>query len=114
MKSVMAQAKCVVLPVFENSYSGATTTLLQAMAMGKAVIVTKTGAIAEGYHLVHNENVLFVPPGDDEALNRAFESVFTDESLSVSLGKKARETVEKYLTWQQYSQKMKTVVTKIE
>jgi len=35
VRSALAGARCVALPVRDNSYSGATTTLLQAMAMGK-------------------------------------------------------------------------------
>ena len=44
-------ARVVALPVRENSYSGATTTLLQAMACGKPTVVTRTAAIARGYEL---------------------------------------------------------------
>ena len=43
-----AQARLVALPVSDNSYSGATTVLLQAMAMGKPVVVSRTDAIADG------------------------------------------------------------------
>ncbi|MCZ7585336.1 MAG: glycosyltransferase [Deltaproteobacteria bacterium] len=42
---LLAEAAFVVLPVVENSYTGATITLLSAMAAGKAVIVSRTAAI---------------------------------------------------------------------
>ena len=48
----------------DNSYSGATTVLLQAMAMGKPVIVSRTAAIAEGYELEDGVNCRLVKPGD--------------------------------------------------
>jgi hypothetical protein len=41
----------VALPVRENTYSGATTVLLQALALGKPVVVSRTSAIATGYGL---------------------------------------------------------------
>lgn len=107
----VSQSKFVVLPVFENSYSGATTTLLQAMALGKAVIVTKTGAIADGYHLAHEQNVLFVPPEDIEALDVAFTRLSTDPALRMALGAAARETVARHLNWQRYSHQMYSIIT---
>ena len=57
----LAGARVVVLPVRDNTYSGATTTLLQAMASGKPVVVTRTAAIARGYHLEDGANCRLVP-----------------------------------------------------
>ena len=56
-------ARVVALPVRENTYSGATTTLLQAMACGKPVVVTRTAAIARGYHLEDGVNCRLVAAG---------------------------------------------------
>ena len=57
-------ARVVALPVKENTYSGATTTLLQAMAMAKPIVISRVGAICEGYGLRDDENCLLVKPGD--------------------------------------------------
>ena len=65
------EARVVALPVRENSYSGATTVLLQAMALGKPVVVTRTKAIETGYGLVDGENCRLVAPGDDMGFERA-------------------------------------------
>ncbi len=83
----------------ENTYSGATTTLLQAMACGKPVVVTRTAAIARGYHLEDGVNCRLVPPGDLAALEQAVVSVLDDHGLAAGLGLRARETVERNLTW---------------
>src|SRR4029078_6473269 len=47
----LLSARAVALPVRENSYSGATTTLLQAMACGKPVVVSRTSATARAGHV---------------------------------------------------------------
>ena len=57
MRDRLERARVVALPVRDNSYSGATTVLLQAMALAKPVVVTRTAAIATGYGLVDGENV---------------------------------------------------------
>ena len=96
-------ARVVVLPVRDNTYSGATTVLLQAMACGKPVVVTKTAAIERGYHLEDGVNCLLVPPGDLDALEHSVERVLGDPELAASLGARARETVERHLTWERYT-----------
>ena len=56
MRDRLENARVVALPVRENTYSGATTVLLQAMALEKPVVVSRTSAIATGYGLVDGEN----------------------------------------------------------
>ncbi len=70
MRARLERGRVVVLPVRENSYSGATTVLLQAMALAKPVVVTRTAAIATGYGLVDGENVRLVAPGDGAGARR--------------------------------------------
>ncbi len=68
MKLRLEEARVVALPVRDNSYSGATTVLLQAMALGKPVVVSRTKAIASGYGLVDGDNCRLVEPGDADGV----------------------------------------------
>jgi Glycosyltransferase len=106
----LARARVVALPVRENSYSGATTVLLQAMALAKPVVVTRTKAIATGYGLVDGENCRLVPPGDADGFERALVEVLRDEPEARHLGASARSTVERDLTWDQYVDRLATVL----
>jgi glycosyltransferase involved in cell wall biosynthesis len=99
----LAAARVVALPVRENSYSGATTVLLQAMAMAKPVVVSRTAAIAEGYELEDGVNCRLVEPGDLEAFGRALVETTTGAAAAVSLGTRARETVERSFSWERYT-----------
>jgi glycosyltransferase involved in cell wall biosynthesis len=103
IRDALVHASVVVLPVRENSYSGATTTLLQAMASGKATVLTRTAAIADGYHLVDGANCRLVPPGDLAALEAAVVATLEDPVRATSLGRRARDTVERNLTWSRYA-----------
>jgi len=102
MRRRLAEARVVALPVRENSYSGATTVLLQAMALGKPVVVSRTNAIARGYGLVDGENCRLVAPGDDEGFARALQGILRDDWHARALGASARTTVERTLTWEHY------------
>lgn len=110
MRRRLVSARVVALPVRENSYSGATTVLLQAMASGKPVVVTRTRAIATGYHLADEENCRLAPPGDVGAFGRALRELLQDESGARQLGARARATVESKLTWSLYADRIETLL----
>jgi glycosyltransferase involved in cell wall biosynthesis len=102
MRRRLESARAVALPVRENSYSGATTVLLQAMALGRPVIVTRTAAIASGYGLEDGENVRLVTPGDTLGFARALAEVLRDAANARAVGSRARATVEAAFTWDHY------------
>jgi glycosyltransferase involved in cell wall biosynthesis len=102
IRECLLQARVVALPVLENTYSGATTTLLQAMACAKPVVVTRTAAIARGYHLEDGANCRLVPPGDLAALEHAVTTFLDDHWAATGTGMRAREVVERNLTWAGY------------
>jgi len=62
-------------------------------------VLTKTGAIDDGYHLVHNHNILLVEPNNLLGLEQAFVRMLEDKNLREILGKNARETALNHLDW---------------
>jgi glycosyltransferase involved in cell wall biosynthesis len=96
----LAAAHVVALPVQPNSYSGATTVLLQAMALAKPVVVSRTDAIASGYGLEDRTNCRLVEPGDADAFEQALLETLADPGM---LGARARETVERGFSWERYT-----------
>jgi glycosyltransferase involved in cell wall biosynthesis len=99
----LAAARVVALPVRENTYSGATTVLLQAMAMAKPVVVSRTDAIARGYALEDGSNCRLITPGDIDELEQALLETVAGAEAAVSLGRRARETVERCFSWERYT-----------
>jgi glycosyltransferase involved in cell wall biosynthesis len=111
MRLRLERARVVALPVLENSYSGATTVLLQALALAKPVVVTRTHAIADGYGLVDGESCRLVPAGDEAAFARALSSVLGDELHARSLGARGRVLVERELSWERYVDRIERLLT---
>jgi glycosyltransferase involved in cell wall biosynthesis len=95
----LAAARVVALPVRDNVYSGATTTLLQAMAMGKPIVVSRTTAIASGYYLEDGVNCRLVLPGDLGGFEAAVLDLLTDRARAAALGAAARAMAEQQLSW---------------
>ncbi len=102
MRNRLRRARVVALPVLDNSYSGATTVLLQAMALAKPVVVTRTVAIGTGYGLVDRENVRFAAPDDTGGFLSALGELLGDDGDARALGLRARAMVEAGLDWERY------------
>jgi len=102
LKERIAAARIVVLPVKENTYSGATTTLLQCMAMGKAVAVSRVGAIREGYGFMDGENLRWLEPGSAKSLLSVLDDMLAHAERCEELGVQARRHVKDQLNWNRY------------
>jgi glycosyltransferase involved in cell wall biosynthesis len=110
MRRRLERARVVALPVRDNSYSGATTVLLQAMALAKPVVVTRTAAIASGYGLEDGSNVRLVAPGDAASFGDALTGLLADGARAHALGSGARATVEQTLGWERYVQRLRDLL----
>ncbi|MDP3042917.1 MAG: glycosyltransferase family 4 protein [bacterium] len=63
--------------------------LFEAMAMGKAIIATRTRAM-ESY-ITHGKNGLLVDEGDSQKMTEAINLLLNNSELRASIGKNARE-----------------------
>lgn len=84
----LARAAVFTLPSHDE---GLPMSMLEAMATGKAIVVTPVGGIPEAVY--DQVNGLLVPPGDVEALAAAFSRLLTDITLRRRIGEQARATV---------------------
>jgi glycosyltransferase involved in cell wall biosynthesis len=101
--ALLARARIVALPVLDNAYSGATTTLLQSLALARPVVVTRTRAIADGYGLEDGVHCRLVPPGDPAAFERAVRDLVADPEAAAALGRRGREHVVARLGWRRFT-----------
>lgn len=98
----MAAARVIALPVKENTYSGATTTLLQSMAMGLPVAVSRVGAIIDGYDLRDGENCRLIDPDDSVMWADVLEQMLTHPATVEKMGACAQRHVREKYTWERY------------
>ena len=77
---------------------GMPNAVLEAMACGKAVVVTPVGGVLDV--VKGRENGSIVPANDAESLSKAIIELLSDESLRCRLGISARETIQKEFTVQ--------------
>jgi glycosyltransferase involved in cell wall biosynthesis len=95
-----ARAAVVVVPLLPNDFQAGVTTLLEAMAMEKAVVVSATAGQRD--IIVDGETGLLVPPGDGHALRSALERLLADPAECRRLGRNARQAVEDQFSLDRY------------
>ena len=101
LRAAYARAACVVVPQFPDGYpygceSGGLTTLLEAMAMGRPLVVSDRGIMRD--YVRDGIEALVVPPEDPAALRDAIARILGDPALAARLGAAARTRVESGLT----------------
>ena len=88
--------------------------MLQAMAMAKPVVVSRTEAIEQGYGLENGANCRLVAPGDAEAFGAALDDLLADPAAAATLGQQARSTVVDGFSWQSYTDALWRIVSAAE
>ncbi|MEK7650708.1 MAG: glycosyltransferase family 4 protein [Patescibacteria group bacterium] len=91
------RARLVILPL--NMQGGLNdamgcSTLVESLAMGKAIIATRTETVSA--YITHGENGWLVPEGSEGALREAVNLLWNDEALRRRLGRAAREFAEEF------------------
>lgn len=94
LRDLYARSGFVVVPLYENDFQAGVTTILEAMAMGKAVIATRTTGQTDV--IVDGETGLSVPPGDVQGWREAIARLRSDDALRARLGRNARLWVEEH------------------
>ena len=90
LRQLYAESAVVVVPLERPMLSGVTVAL-EAMAMGKPVIMTHNVYVDE--FLRDGENGFFVPPNDAPALQAKIQHVLDNPEVAARVGERAREWV---------------------
>lgn len=96
LRDLYATSAVVAVPLYENDFQAGVTTLLEAMAMGKPVIVTQTTGQTDV--VVNDENGITVAPGDVNGWVDALTRLQSDAVLRDRLGKAAQTWIQENAT----------------
>lgn len=93
LSELIAASCAVVLPLEDRRISIGQSVLLQAMALGKPVVATRTAGTVD--YVRDGENGLLVPPEDAAALSTALTRLIHDSDLCQRLARNATESIRK-------------------
>lgn len=108
LRDLYAHSRFVVVPLFPTDTDNGTTTVLEAMAMGKAVICTRVKGQADV--IQEGKTGIFVPPNDPRALREAIEFLWNNPAEARRMGEDARHHIEKFHTLDGWIQTVKEIV----
>jgi glycosyltransferase involved in cell wall biosynthesis len=108
LRDLYARSRFVVVPLCSSDTDNGITVILEAMAMGKPVICSRT----RGQVDVLKEGVtgLFVPVGDAGALRAAILELWNNPEQARAMGERGRAYVERYHTLDKFCRDVKAAI----
>lgn len=104
LRALYQGAKIVVIALHDMRHPGGISTLLEAYACGKPVIVSNARGVRD--YLAHEQHCLVVPCGDIHALKAAIRRLIADHDLRERLGAAARRYAETELSQDLYAARL--------
>jgi glycosyltransferase involved in cell wall biosynthesis len=92
LESLMLRSRAVVVPLEDRAISTGQSVVLQAMALGKAVVATRTAGTID--YIDHMSDGILVAPGDERELRDAL-LLLESADLRRELGTRARSRIAK-------------------
>lgn len=111
LRELYARSRFVVLPLLPSQTDNGITCMLEAMAMGRPVICSRTEGQVDV--LKDGETGVYVPVGDPQALRAAIEHLWNNPDLADRLGRAARRYVEEVQTLDKFVQDVKQIVNEV-
>jgi len=108
LRQLYAEAAFVVVPLEDTDFQAGITTILEAMAMGKAVVCTRTPGQTDT--IIEGETGVYVPPGDTAAMRAAIERLVADPGEAARLGANGRAWVLEHATLDAYVARLRAIV----
>jgi glycosyltransferase involved in cell wall biosynthesis len=102
-------ALCIVIPLVESVQPSGQSVCLQAMACKKAVILTRTSGLWSESIMQDDENILFVPPGDQGAMIKKIKILLDRPEKRNAIGQKALETVRREFNMDRYADQLEKI-----
>ena len=94
---IYAESAVVAVPLYPNLVDAGLSTVLEAMAMAKAVVTTRSAdGTYGGRPIVDGETALLVDIGDVDGWRAALTRLFADPALRRRLGENARRWIERH------------------
>ncbi len=100
LRQLYADSRFIVMPLYNVNYQAGVTAILEAMAMGRAVICTRTPGQTDV--VIEGETGLYVPPGDPQALRAAIEYLLNNPDIAERMGQAGRRRIEEYMSLDHY------------
>lgn len=111
LRALYAGARLVVVPLFDVDYAAGVNAALEAMAMGKALIISQTRGISD--YVVPGETAVYTRVGDADNLRDTIQSLWDSPDERRRLGANARRAVEENMNLDHYVQRVVEIMRSV-
>ncbi len=112
LRDLYAQSAFVVVPLENVAYAAGYTVVLEAMAMGKAVIVTRTRQPDD--FIIEGKTGFRVPPGDADTLRERIQYLLDHPEAAQTMGGEGRRRVEQHFTIDHFVESIARLLKELE
>ncbi len=111
LRDLYALSALMVMPLYDVNFQAGVTALLEAMAMGKAVICSRTAGQTDV--VVDGETGVYVPPQDVAALRAAIVQLLEQPEKAEQMGINGRSRIEQSMSLAHYVRRLNKIVQQI-
>ncbi|ACL24968.1 glycosyltransferase family 4 protein [Chloroflexus aggregans] len=108
LRQLYSDSRFLVMPLEPVEFQAGVTAILEAMAMERAVICTRTPGQTDV--VVEGETGLYVPPRDPEALRSAIERLLADPDRAARMGRAGRRLIETTMNLDHYAVRLTDIL----
>ena len=108
LRKLYARSHFMVMPLLNTDTDNGATSILEAMAMEKAVICSKTRGQVD--LIEDGKTGIYVPPGDPRALRNAIQHLWSNPDVARNMGREARAFIDRYYSMDGFVMSIKQVV----
>jgi glycosyltransferase involved in cell wall biosynthesis len=101
LRQLYADCRFLVMPLQNVTFQAGVTAILEAMAMGKAVICTRTPGQTDV--VIDGETGIYVPPGDPIALRAAIERLLHNPAEAERMGAAGQKRANELMNLDRYA-----------
>ncbi|HNP69470.1 MAG TPA: glycosyltransferase family 4 protein [Kouleothrix sp.] len=108
LRQLYADSAFMVMPLQNVEFQAGVTAILEAMAMGRAVICSRTPGQTDV--VVDGETGIYVPPGDPAALREAIDYLLAHPDIALRMGQAGRRRIEQSMNLDLYVERLAKLV----
>ena len=111
LRELYCDARIVAICTRPNNHASGITAILEAMAMGKPVVATRTPGLDD--YIADGETGMLVPHGDRDAMSSALVELLKDPDRCVQLGAEARKRTLKHFSTQAQARRLAAILRSV-
>jgi glycosyltransferase involved in cell wall biosynthesis len=111
LRAIYERSHFVVVPLYDVVFSAGVTTVLEAMAVGKAVIVSRSRGIVD--YVIDGETGILVEPGNVAQLREAMKDLLANPDKARAMGERGRQRVEDELNLDVYVSRLSQLIQEV-